>query len=153
MIYISGCFSPLVSMMQPADARQFDYLAFADRPVLYWPAIGCIFSKAQMRSVVMIIFDIRRQNANDIISPIKSGTSYKDATSASSSQNSNRIEIVGLSGFLKRKSVLDYIATSNHTHIIVEDDGKRDIIPSAIGLISGKTAKEYNQRKKRRGTF
>jgi hypothetical protein len=47
-------------MMQPADARQFDYLAFAGRPVLYWSANGRIFFKAQMRSVALIISEIRR---------------------------------------------------------------------------------------------
>ncbi len=66
-IKISGCFSPLVSMMQPADARQIDYLAFADRPALNRPATGRIFFKAQMCSVVMIIFEIRRQNASQVI--------------------------------------------------------------------------------------
>ena len=53
-------------MMQPADARQFDYLALAGRSALYRPATGCILSKAQMRSVVMIIFEIRRQNVSQV---------------------------------------------------------------------------------------
>jgi hypothetical protein len=50
-------------MMQPADARQFDYLAFAGRSVLNRSANGRIFFKAKMRSVVLIIFEIRRQKA------------------------------------------------------------------------------------------
>ena len=54
-------------MMQPADARQFDYLAFAGRPVLYRPATGRIFFKAQMCSVAVIIFEIRRQNGFQVI--------------------------------------------------------------------------------------
>ncbi len=39
------------------------------------------------------------------------------------------------------------------THIIVKDDSENRIIPQAIGLIAGRTAQEYNQRKKRRGAF
>ena len=49
--------------------------------------------------------------------------------------------------------VLNYVATSNHTHIIVKEDGDRRIIPQAMGLIAGRTAQEYNQRKKRSGAF
>ncbi len=59
----SGCFFPNVPMMQPTDPRQSDYLALAGRSGLYRPAIGRIFFKAQMRSVIMIIFEIRTKNA------------------------------------------------------------------------------------------
>ena len=49
--------------------------------------------------------------------------------------------------------VLNYLVTSNHIHIIVKDDSENRIIPQAIGLIAGRTAQEYNQRKKRKGAF
>ncbi len=58
----SGRFLPLVSMMQSTDGRQIDYLAFADRSGLDQPTVGRIFSKAQVRSVVMIIFEICTKN-------------------------------------------------------------------------------------------
>ncbi len=44
--------------------------------------------------------------------------------------------------------ILKYIATSNHIHLIVFDpDG--DTIPRAIQWTAGKTAENYNQRRKR----
>lgn len=49
-------------MMQPANARQIDYLAFYDRPALNTAAIGRILFKAQMCSVAVVIFEIQRQN-------------------------------------------------------------------------------------------
>jgi putative transposase len=49
--------------------------------------------------------------------------------------------------------VLNYVVTSNHTHLILKDDHKDLTIPHAIGLIAGRTAQEYNQRKKRKGAF
>jgi putative transposase len=48
--------------------------------------------------------------------------------------------------------VLNYIVTSNHIHLLVVESGK-DIIPRSIQLIAGRTAQEYNQRKKRKGAF
>ncbi len=48
--------------------------------------------------------------------------------------------------------VLNYIVTSNHIHLLVVDSGK-EIIPRSIQLIAGRTAQEYNQRKKRKGAF
>jgi putative transposase len=49
-------------------------------------------------------------------------------------------------------SVLNYIATSNHVHILVKDSGSGEIARS-MQLISGRTAQEYNQRKSRKGAF
>jgi putative transposase len=49
--------------------------------------------------------------------------------------------------------VLNYVVTSNHIHLIVKDDGERNIIPDAIGLIAARTAQEYNRRKRRTGAF
>ena len=50
-------------------------------------------------------------------------------------------------------TVLNYAVTSNHIHLIVSDDGERDVIPKSIKLIAGRTGQEYNQRKKRKGAF
>ncbi len=48
--------------------------------------------------------------------------------------------------------ILDYTITSNHIHLLVYD-GKEDIIPAAIQLIAGRTGRDYNLRKKRKGSF
>lgn len=49
-------------------------------------------------------------------------------------------------------SVLNYIATSNHIHLLVQDvDG--GCIPKSMQLISSRVAQEYNQRKSRQGAF
>ena len=48
-------------------------------------------------------------------------------------------------------SVLNYIATSNHVHLLVRDNGNN--IPKSMQLIAGRTAQEYNSRKLRRGAF
>jgi putative transposase len=49
-------------------------------------------------------------------------------------------------------SVLNYIVTSNHIHLLVQD-GQKDDIARSMQLIAGRTAQEYNQRKSRRGAF
>lgn len=43
--------------------------------------------------------------------------------------------------------------TSNHIHILVQDDGERNVIPKSIQLVAGRVGQEYNQRKKRKGAF
>ena len=48
--------------------------------------------------------------------------------------------------------VLNYAVTSNHVHLLVYDNGKEEIPPS-MQLVSGRTAQEYNRRKKRKGAF
>jgi len=50
-------------------------------------------------------------------------------------------------------TVLNYIVTSNHIHLLVVDGETRNTIPDSIKLIAGRTAQEYNQRKKRKGAF
>jgi putative transposase len=50
-------------------------------------------------------------------------------------------------------SVLNYIVTSNHIHLLVRDSGGRDVIPNSIQLIAGRTGQEFNQRKKRKGAY
>ncbi len=49
--------------------------------------------------------------------------------------------------------ILNYVVTSNHIHLLIYDDGKRDVIPRSIQLTASRTAREYNQRKGRRGAF
>ena len=49
-------------------------------------------------------------------------------------------------------SVLDYIVTRNHIHLLVRDTGK-GVIASSMQLISGRTAQEFNHRHERRGAF
>ena len=50
-------------------------------------------------------------------------------------------------------TILNYMVTSNHIHLLVVDDGNRDVIPRSIKLVAGRTGQEYNQRKGRRGAF
>lgn len=49
-------------------------------------------------------------------------------------------------------SVLNYIATSNHIHLLCADQGC-DEIPRSLQLIQGRVAQEFNSRKNRRGAF
>mgnify|MGYP002065507917 FL=1 len=49
-------------------------------------------------------------------------------------------------------SVLNYVFTSNHIHLLVFDNGK-DEIPASLQLVAGRVAQEYNQRKNRKGAF
>jgi REP element-mobilizing transposase RayT len=48
--------------------------------------------------------------------------------------------------------VLNYMVTSNHIHLLVEDRGE-GMISRSIQLIAGRTAQDYNRRKKRKGAF
>lgn len=50
-------------------------------------------------------------------------------------------------------SVLNYMVTSNHVHLLVRDKGKGDVIANSMQLIAGRTGQEYNQRKNRRGAY
>jgi len=49
--------------------------------------------------------------------------------------------------------ILNYSVTSNHIHLLVHDEKGRDVIPQSIKLVAGRTAQEYNLRKKRKGAF
>ena len=51
-----------------------------------------------------------------------------------------------------RLSVLNYIVTSNHIHLLVRDQGRGEISQS-MQLVAGRVAQAYNQRKKRKGAF
>jgi putative transposase len=48
--------------------------------------------------------------------------------------------------------VLNYVATSNHIHLLVRDRGRGEIAPS-MQLIAGRIAQDYNRRKTRNGAF
>jgi putative transposase len=48
--------------------------------------------------------------------------------------------------------VLNYIATSNHIHLLVVDTGE-DVIARSLQLIAGRTGQDFNIRKKRKGAF
>ena len=50
-------------------------------------------------------------------------------------------------------SILDYAVTSNHIHLILRDAKGEDVIPQTLQLVAGRTAQEYNQRKRRKGAF
>ena len=50
-------------------------------------------------------------------------------------------------------TVLNYIVTSNHIHLLVSDDGTEDTIASSMQLLAGRTGQEYNQRKNRKGAY
>ena len=50
-------------------------------------------------------------------------------------------------------SVLDYMVTSNHVHLLVYDHKGRDVIPKSMQLIAARTGQEYNLRKHRKGAF
>jgi len=44
------------------------------------------------------------------------------------------------------------MVTCNHVHLLVEDKGE-GMIPRSIQLVAGRTAQDYNLRKKRKGAF
>ena len=50
-------------------------------------------------------------------------------------------------------SVLNYMVTSNHIHLLAMDNDGRNVIPDSIKLIAGRTGQEYNVRKNRKGAF
>lgn len=49
--------------------------------------------------------------------------------------------------------ILNYVVTSNHIHLIVQDANKENVIPKAMQLVAGRTGQEYNKRKRRKGAF
>lgn len=49
--------------------------------------------------------------------------------------------------------ILNYIATSNHVHLLLSDEGGEGKIPAFMQLVQGRTAQEYNIRTKRKGAF
>jgi len=52
-----------------------------------------------------------------------------------------------------RMTILNYMVTSNHIHLIVWDDGKPGTIAKCMHMASGMTAQQHNSRKQRHGAF
>ena len=50
-------------------------------------------------------------------------------------------------------TILNYMVTCNHVHLLVADDGDRDVIPNSMQLVAGRTGQEFNQRKERKGAY
>ena len=50
-------------------------------------------------------------------------------------------------------TILNYMVTCNHVHLLVVDDGGRDVIPNSMQLTAGRTGQEYNHRKSRKGAY
>jgi len=50
-------------------------------------------------------------------------------------------------------TILNYMVTSNHVHLLIFDGGPRGSIARAMHLVSGRTAQEYNIRKRRAGAY
>jgi putative transposase len=49
--------------------------------------------------------------------------------------------------------ILNYTVTSNHVHLLVRNKSGQNNISSMMQLVAGRTAQEYNIRKKRKGAF
>ena len=49
--------------------------------------------------------------------------------------------------------ILNYVVTSNHIHLLVQDANGQNVIPKSIQLVAGRTGQEFNNRKKRKGAF
>ena len=50
-------------------------------------------------------------------------------------------------------TILNYMVTSNHIHLLVADDGGRDVIPNSMQLVARRTGQEYNHRKDHKGAY
>jgi len=50
-------------------------------------------------------------------------------------------------------TILNYMVTCNHIHLLVIDNGDRGVIPKSMQLVAGRTGQEYNQRKDRKGAY
>jgi putative transposase len=50
-------------------------------------------------------------------------------------------------------TILNYIVTCNHIHLLVKDNSGASDIPKFMQLLESRTAQEYNNRKNRKGAF
>lgn len=64
----------------------------------------------------------------------------------------NRVAIPGKKRY-RSLSVLNYMVTSNHIHLLIYDGAGRNVIPDSIKLVAGRTGQEYNIRKSKKGAF
>jgi putative transposase len=49
--------------------------------------------------------------------------------------------------------ILNYLAASNHRHLLIHDRDGGEVIPKSVQLAAGRTAQAYNQRKRRIGAY
>ena len=49
--------------------------------------------------------------------------------------------------------ILNFTVTSNHIHLLVFDEKGRDVIPSSLKLVAGRTGQEYKLKKKEKRSF
>jgi len=49
--------------------------------------------------------------------------------------------------------ILNYVATSNHIHLLIIDGDDAEVVPKNLQLLAGKTAQEFNRRKNRKGAY
>ncbi len=49
--------------------------------------------------------------------------------------------------------ILNYVVTSNHIHLLVQDKKGLNVIPRSIQLVAGRTGQAFNNRKNRKGAF
>jgi putative transposase len=52
-----------------------------------------------------------------------------------------------------RVSILNFIVTCNHVHLVLFDASGSESIPRAMQFIAGRVGQEYNRRKNRQGAF
>lgn len=50
-------------------------------------------------------------------------------------------------------SILNYVVTSNHIHLLVLSGKNHLAIPRTMQLLAGRTGQEFNSRKERKGAF
>ena len=50
-------------------------------------------------------------------------------------------------------SILNYVVTSNHVHLLVLCEKNQNVVSKSMQLIAGRTAQKYNLRKNRQGAF
>ena len=50
-------------------------------------------------------------------------------------------------------SVLNYMVTSNHVHLLVYDNNGEDVISKTMQLIAARSGQEYNLRERRKDVF
>jgi putative transposase len=92
-----------------------------------------------------------------VIPDAKSICSRRSSSSNRSNRFGNRDRRRYLHWFFEAKkrfglSVLNYMVTCNHVHLLVKDTGSK-VIAESMQLIPGRTAQEYNQRKAKQGAF
>lgn len=49
-------------------------------------------------------------------------------------------------------TILNYMVTSNHIHLLVADTTRRGVIPRSMQLVAGRTGQEYNQIQSEKGS-